>query len=61
MIYAKITRTQKGAIFSWTADSEVAFEYLQSKLLTAPILSCPRTLSQKLMPRQQAGFSGLQN
>jgi len=38
--YAKIAHplyalTKKGAIFKWTADCEVAFECLQSKLLAA--------------------------
>ena len=33
--------TRKGAIFKWTADCEVAFECLRSKLLTTPVLAYP--------------------
>ena len=42
--YAKIAHslyamTRKGAQYQWTADCEVAFETLKSKLLTPPILA----------------------
>ena len=44
--YAKIAHslyamTRKGAQYQWTADCEVAFETLKSKLLTPPILAYP--------------------
>ena len=44
--YARITHplyplTKKGAVFQWTADCEVAFESLRSKLVAAPVLGFP--------------------
>ena len=44
--YAKIAHslyamTRKGAQYQWTADCEVAFETLKSKLLAPPILAYP--------------------
>ena len=44
--YAKIAHSlcamiRKGARYQWTADCEVAFETLKSKLLTPPILAYP--------------------
>ena len=46
MNYAKIAHplyalTKKGAIFHWTANCEVAFESLRSRLLAAPVLVYP--------------------
>ena len=46
MGYAKIAHplyllTKKGAVFQWTADCEVAFESLRSRLLTTPVLAYP--------------------
>ena len=44
--YAKIDHplyllAKKGAVFQWTANHEVAFESLRSKLLSAPVLAYP--------------------
>ena len=46
MGYAKIAHplyllTKKGAAFQWTADCEVAFGSLRSRLLTTPVLAYP--------------------
>ena len=46
MNYAKLAYplyalTRKGARFNWTADCEVAFETLKSKLITAPVMAYP--------------------
>ena len=34
--------TQKGAWYQWTAECEVAFESLKSKLLTPPVMAYPK-------------------
>ena len=44
--YARIafplhTLTRKGALFQWTADCEIAYESLKTKLVTAPLLCYP--------------------
>jgi len=44
--YAKIAHplyllTKKGAVFQWTANCEIAFESLRSKLLSTPVLAYP--------------------
>ena len=33
--------TRKGALFQWTADCEIAYESLKTKLVTAPLLCYP--------------------
>lgn len=41
LAYPLYALTRKGEHFLWTADCEVAFETLKSKLLTAPVLAYP--------------------
>ena len=35
------TLTRKGAVFSWTAECEIAFDTLRQKLSTTPVLAYP--------------------
>ena len=61
--YAKITHPlytllQKGAQHQWTAECEVAFEILKSKLLSPPILAYP-DFKKDFVLESDAGKLGL--